>query len=125
ADLPTVWNKKFEDYLGLTPPNNGKEGVMQDIHWAMGSFGYFPSYSVGNIAAAQFWAKMKEDMPKLEQQIETGDFKDILNWLIVNVHEQGRRYSRDDLMKRATGTPLDVKHYANYLTEKFTKLYRV
>lgn len=125
SDLPRVWNKKFEDYLGLTPPNDGKEGVMQDIHWAMGSFGYFPSYSVGNIAAAQFWAKMKQDMPKLEQQIESGDFKDVLHWLVKNVHEMGRRYSRDELMKRATGTPLDVKHYAQYLTEKFGKLYGV
>jgi carboxypeptidase Taq len=91
----------------------------------MGSFGYFPSYSVGNIAAAQFWSKMNQDMPTMEKQIEAGNFKDILNWLIKNVHEMGRRYSRDELMKKATGTPLEVKHYANYLTEKYSKLYKV
>ena len=125
SDLPSVWNRKFEDYLGLTPPNDGKEGVMQDVHWAMGAFGYFPSYSVGNIAAAQFWAKMKSDMPDMAKQIASGNFKDILNWLIKNVHEQGRRYSRDDLMKQATGKALGVKDYADYLTEKYGELYKV
>jgi carboxypeptidase Taq len=125
SDLPKVWNKKFEAYLGLTPPDDGKRGVMQDIHWAMGSFGYFPSYSVGNIAAAQFWSKMNQDMPNMDAQIEAGNFKDILNWLIKNVHERGRCYSRDDLMKKVTGEPLNVKHYADYLTKKYSKLYKL
>jgi carboxypeptidase Taq len=125
SDLPKVWNKKINDYLGITPSNDGKEGVMQDVHWSGGSFGYFPSYSVGNIAAGQFWSKMHADMPNMESQIASGNFKDILHWLVQNVHLQGRRYSRDDLMKKATGKPLGTKDYLDYLTEKFSLLYNL
>ena len=123
SDLPKVWNKKVYDYLGLTPPNDGKEGVMQDVHWSGGSFGYFPSYSVGNIAAGQFWKKMHQDMHNMQSQIEAGNFKEILHWLRENVHLHGRRYSRDDLMLKATGRPLQTKDYLDYLTEKFSSLY--
>jgi carboxypeptidase Taq len=125
SDLPKVWNQKIEDYLGLTPPNDGKEGVMQDVHWGMGSFGYFPSYSVGNICAAQLWKTMNAAMPDMERKIEAGDFGDILNWLIKNVHEQGRSYSRDELMKRATGKPMAVADYVSYLTEKYSRLFKL
>lgn len=125
ADLPGAWNKKIEAYLGITPPNDGKEGVMQDVHWAAGSFGYFPSYSVGNIAAGQMWKKMQADMPTISKQIESGEFKEILAWLRENVHQQGRRFTRDELLMRATGKPLGTQDYLSYLTEKFSSLYRL
>jgi carboxypeptidase Taq len=125
ADLPNAWNQKIEAYLGITPPNNGKEGVMQDVHWAAGSFGYFPSYSVGNIAAGQMWKKMQADMPMMSKQIESGEFKEILAWLRENVHQQGRRFTRDELLMRATGKPLGTQDYLNYLTEKFSSLYKL
>lgn len=125
SDLPTVWNKKIQDYLGITPPNDGKEGVLQDVHWSGGAFGYFPSYSVGNIIAGQLWKKMNADMPDMTNQIERGNFEEILAWLRENVHRHGRRYSREDLLKLATGKPLGTADYLSYLTEKFSSLYRL
>ena len=125
SDLPAVWNKKVETYLGITPPDDGKQGVMQDVHWAGGSFGYFPSYSVGNIAAGQLWKKMNSDMPNMSKQIESGNFGEILSWLRQNVHLLGRRYSRDELLIKATGKPLETEGYLTYLTEKFGSLYKL
>ena len=68
SDLPKEWNRKMEEYLGITPPNNGKEGVLQDVHWSQGSFGYFPTYSLGNMAAAQFWYTMRAAMPDMDKR---------------------------------------------------------
>jgi len=125
SDLPSVWNKKIQSYLGITPPNDGKEGVLQDVHWSSGAFGYFPSYSVGNIIAGQLWKKMNADMPRMSAKIENGEFAEILAWLRENVHRHGRRYSRDELLKRATGKPLGTEDYLSYLTGKFTSLYNL
>ncbi len=125
SDLPAVWNRKMEDYLGVTPPNNGKGGVLQDVHWSGGSFGYFPSYSLGNIAAAQFWYAMRTAIPNMDQQMEQGKFGEILAWLRENVHVHGRRFKRDELMMRATGKPLRTADYVRYLSEKYGELYRL
>lgn len=125
ADLPAVWNQKMKDYLGLTPPNDGKKGVLQDVHWSGGSFGYFPSYSLGNVAAAQFWYTMRKAMPDMDQQIERGNFSDILSWLRENVHVHGRLFKRDELMQRATGKPLKTADYVKYLAEKYSELYKL
>lgn len=125
ADLPAAWNKKMESYLGVTPPDDGRQGVLQDVHWSAGMFGYFPSYSLGNIAAAQLWAALRRDIPGTDEQIAAGEFADILNWLRGNVHIHGRRFKRDELLERATGKPLIVDDYADYLTNKFSKLYNL
>jgi len=125
SDLPEAWNAKMKSYFGITPPDDGKQGVLQDVHWSIGSFGYFPSYTLGNIAAAQLWYAMKEVLPEMDRAMETGDFSPILNWLRENVHIHGRRYSRDELMIHATGKPLGVADYARYLTEKYLALYRL
>lgn len=125
SDLPTVWNKKIETYLGIIPPDDGKQGVMQDVHWAGGSFGYFPSYSVGNIAAGQLWKTMNSEMPNMSKQIESGNFAEILAWLRQHVHLLGRRYTRDELLMKATGKPLGTDGYLSYLTEKFGSLYKL
>jgi carboxypeptidase Taq len=124
-DLPKVWNQKMESYLGLTPPNDGKEGVLQDIHWSGGSFGYFPSYSLGNMAAAQLWYAMRSDLPNMDQQMSSGKFSDILQWLREHVHIHGRRFNRDELLKKATGKPLGTEDYIRYLREKYSALYKL
>jgi len=125
SDLPAAWNKKMEEYLGITPPNDGKEGVMQDVHWSGGSFGYFPSYSLGNMAAGQFWYAMRAKMPDMDKQMEKGNFADLLHWLRENVHQHGRRFIRNDLMQKATGKPLATTDYVRYLNEKYSALYQL
>jgi carboxypeptidase Taq len=125
SDLPSVWNKKMEDYIGVTPPNDGKEGVMQDVHWSGGAFGYFPSYSLGNMAAGQFWYAMRAQMPNMDQQMEKGNFADILHWLRENVHQYGRRFVRNELMQKATGKALGTQDYIRYLNEKYSALYKL
>ncbi|MBI5058260.1 carboxypeptidase M32 [candidate division KSB1 bacterium] len=125
SDLPRVWNRKIEEYLGLTPKNDGKEGVMQDVHWCEAYFGYFPSYSLGNFAAAQFWGAMRRELPQLDQKMERGEFGDILAWLREKVHLHGRRFGRDELMTRATGKALDTADYVQYLRNKYSELYRL
>ncbi len=123
SDLPAAWNKKFEAYFGMTPPNVGKEGVMQDVHWSSGAFGYFPSYSLGNMVAGQLWKAMGKDIPGLEKKFEVGKFGETLDWLRTNVHLMGRKLTRDELLIRATGSPLSTSHYLEYLRLKFSELY--
>lgn len=111
-DLPKVWNAKYREYLGLTPKNDA-QGVLQDIHWSHGAFGYFPTYLLGTLISAQLWAKM----PK------TTDLKVIREWLRKNIHQYGRVYTTDELLKRITGESLNPKYFLNYLESKFNKLY--
>lgn len=122
SDLPSAWNQKVEEYLGLKVGHDG-EGVLQDVHWSAALFGYFPSYSLGNIIAGQLWAAMQRAIPKVNQLIEQGQFGEILEWVRVNVHRYGQRYSRDDLVQRATGKPVQADDYTQHLETKFTELY--
>lgn len=122
ADLPMMWNKKVEEYLGLKVTNDA-QGVLQDVHWSAALFGYFPSYSLGNIIAGQLWAAVKRDIPNVEHQIEMGYFGQILDWLREKIHRYGQRYSRDELVQRATGKPLSADDYTHYLETKFGELY--
>ncbi|MCX7836306.1 MAG: carboxypeptidase M32 [bacterium] len=124
SDLPREWNKKVEEYLGLTVTNDA-EGVLQDVHWSAALFGYFPSYSLGNIIAGQLWAAVKRDIPSIELQLEAGQMKEILQWLRERIHRYGQRYSRDELVLRATGKPLSASDYLQYLQTKFGELYGV
>lgn len=121
-DLPRIWNEKMAQYLGVVPSQDG-EGVLQDVHWADGLFGYFPSYSLGNIYAAQFTHTMKKALPQYEEYIRTGNFKPILQWLKENIHCHGGVYLPIDLVKRVTGEPLNIQYYVDYLTEKYTEIY--
>ncbi|HIE57772.1 MAG TPA: carboxypeptidase M32, partial [Anaerolineales bacterium] len=91
ADLPEAWNARMEEYLGLTPPNDA-DGVLQDVHWSGGMIGYFSTYALGNLVSVQLWEKMNADMPNMEDQIRKGKFGDLLNWLVENVHQHGRKY---------------------------------
>lgn len=122
AEVPEAWNAKIKELLGLDVPDNAS-GCLQDIHWSMGSFGYFPSYALGNLYAAQFWAKMRADMPDLEKSIEAGDCAPALAWLRSNVHKSGTTYLPGELVEKATGAPLDPSHFARYLEGKYSAVY--
>jgi carboxypeptidase Taq len=121
-DVPATWNKKMTEYLGVTPTNDS-EGCMQDIHWGQGSFGYFSTYVLGSMLAAQLYAKVQRDVPTLEKDIANGNCKTLLTWLRTNIHVHGRRYETPELIKRATGKPLASDDYVAYLADKYTKLY--
>lgn len=122
ADLPAAWNARYQEYLGITPPNDAV-GVLQDTHWAIGLIGYFPTYSLGNLASVQLMEKAEQDTPHLREGFANGDFAPLLNWLRENVHVYGRKYTPDELIKRATGRKLSAKPYVKYLQRKYKKIY--
>lgn len=122
ADLPEAWNSRFQEFLGMVPPDDAK-GVLQDIHWSAGMFGYFPTYALGNLIAAQLWAKIKQDIPDLDRKIEKAQFGDLLGWLRENVHRHGSKFEPVELLTTVTGSGLTAKPYLRYLREKFGDIY--
>jgi len=122
AELPQVWNQKYEKYLGVDIENDS-EGVMQDTHWASGYYGYFPTYALGNIYSGQLLSKMRGDLPDWTDQITKGNFHNVKQWLSKNVHSYGNLYDPADLIKKITGEPINGKHFLNYLNKKYSKLY--
>jgi len=122
ADLPEAWNSRFQEFLGMVPPDDAK-GVLQDIHWSAGMFGYFPTYALGNLVAAQLWDKIREDVPGLETKIGQMDFGDLLGWLRENVHRHGSKFEPVELLTAVTGSGLTAKPYLGYLREKFGDIY--
>jgi carboxypeptidase Taq len=122
TDLPEIWNKKMKEYLGVTPPNN-REGVLQDVHWAYGLFGYFPTYNLGAIYASQIFEKVKEKIAGLEQRFAQGNFKPLKDWLNREVHERGSWLETNDLMQTITGETLNAQIHLNYLEQKYTEIY--
>jgi carboxypeptidase Taq len=123
-NLPEIWNQKYEEYLGICPENNG-EGVLQDVHWAGGSFGYFPSYALGYMYAAQFKTAMLKEIPQFDQLLESGDLKPIKQWLTKNVHQYGKLKKPLEILQEVTGEGLNAKYLADYLTEKYSKVYNL
>jgi carboxypeptidase Taq len=121
-DAPAAWNQRMQKYLGITPPTD-KEGILQDVHWSFGGMGYFPTYTLGNVLAAQLFESARSAMPKLPADIEAGRFGGLLEWLRENVHQHGKRYQPPELIVRATGKPLTTDAYLRYLTEKFSAIY--
>jgi carboxypeptidase Taq len=122
ADLPAAWRTASRELIDLEPAND-REGVLQDIHWSDGAFGYFPSYCLGNMIAAQLWARVRAVRPTVEEDFARGDFGSLLNWLRENVHTQGRRYSALELVRRITGEELSPKHLIRYLRERYGALF--
>ncbi len=118
-DLPDAWNQTMKDYLDVKVPNDAK-GVLQDIHWSHGTLGYFPTYSLGNLYAAQLFHKISQDLPGLERRFASGDFKSFLKWLRKNIHQHGRRYSPEELIKKATGEPLSSNYLFDHLKQKIS-----
>jgi carboxypeptidase Taq len=121
-DLPAAWNEKMKAFLGVVPPSDA-QGCLQDVHWSCGLFGYFPSYALGNLYAAQFWATMKKDLPGLESAIASGDLGPVLGWLRERVHAPGATYLPGELVSRVTGAPLDPSFFVRYLNEKYKAVY--
>jgi carboxypeptidase Taq len=124
ADAPAAWNRKMQEYLGVTPPDD-TQGILQDIHWSLGIMGYFPTYSIGNLLAAQLWDKARAELSGLEAQIARGEFVPLLDWLREKIHRHGRKYLPNELIPRATGESLQSRSYLSYLTEKYSELYRL
>ena len=122
-DLPEVWNEKTQAYLGLTPPNDAA-GVLQDVHWSMGAIGYFPTYALGNLYAAQIYEQARHDMPGLEADIRGGRLSVLTKWLNQKIHRWGRMFPAEHLMMRITGRPLSPEPFLTYLETKFGSLYR-
>lgn len=118
ADLPGAWSDKVKEFLGLTVPDYA-DGVMQDVHWSGGHIGYFPTYTLGNLYAAQFFAKAQEELGDLGEMFARGEFAPLLSWLRKNIHAQGSRYRPRDLVKAVTGKELDAGYLLNYLQQKF------
>ncbi|MCW4048567.1 MAG: carboxypeptidase M32 [Candidatus Bathyarchaeota archaeon] len=121
-ELPEAWNQKYKDYLGVDIENDS-EGVMQDTHWAIGYFGYFPSYALGNLYDGILVEKLSKDLPDWNRMITAGNFKDVKDWLTDNVYKYGNLYDPEDLAKHVTGKPLQVKPFIDYLDAKFKAIY--
>ncbi len=124
VDLPALWNQKMADYLGVVPPNN-REGVLQDVHWSGGMFGYFPTYALGNLVSAQLWEKINESIPNLEDQISQGKFDELLEWLRTNIHQHGAKFEPQVLLKKVTGSGITPEPYMRYLRDKYSEIYNL
>ncbi len=121
--LPRLWNEKYREYLGLEPDNDA-DGVLQDVHWSSG-FGYFPSYTLGNLYAAQIYSTLRTVFPNFDELLAQGDTASILHWLQQHMYSVGAIYRQDELMTRLTGAPLDPTYFTRYLTSKFEKVYQL
>lgn len=124
SELPELWATTYQELLGIRPPT-ASQGVLQDIHWAMGSFGYFPTYTLGNLIAAQLFDAAHRAIPDLSDRIGAGDFAPLLGWLRENVHRHGRVLSVTELVERATGAPLSSEPFLSYLTATTADVYGV
>ncbi|PGM49237.1 carboxypeptidase M32 [Bacillus sp. AFS053548] len=124
SELPSIWNKKMEEYLGIIPETD-REGVLQDVHWSMGHFGYFPTYALGAMYAAQIKATMEKELTNFSELVETNDFQTILDWLKVNIHQYGAMKEPQQILKDVTGEELNVKYFVEYLESKYTILYEL
>lgn len=124
ADLPKAWNEGMKQYIGIDVPTDSK-GCLQDIHWPSGAFGYFPSYSLGAMTAAQIYKYLENKaMPDIEEKIRSGQFSDIRDWLQTEIHKTGSLYpSLDKLLEKVTGEPLNPKYFLEYLEGKYSKVY--
>ncbi|WP_223066285.1 carboxypeptidase M32 [Paenibacillus caui] len=123
-DLPRVWNEKYEQYLGIVPPNDGV-GVLQDVHWSGGGFGYFPSYSLGNMYAAQFAFAIKKEIPEFDELVSKGEFAKIREWLIAKIYRYGKSRKPAELIKEITGEELNPDYLADYLEKKYKAIYNL
>jgi len=124
ADLPAAWNEKMKSYLGLTPPDAAR-GVLQDVHWSTGLFGYFPTYTLGNLYAAQFFVQARADLGDLDTSFARGEFAPLLGWLRTKIHQDGKRYTARALVQRVTGKPLSAAPLLAHLKRKASEVYGI
>jgi carboxypeptidase Taq len=121
-ELSEVWRARMQKYLGIEVPND-RLGVLQDVHWSSGAIGYFPTYALGNLASAQIWERVLEDLPDLHDQFEQGEFGALRDWLTDRIYRHGRKYTPKELLERVVGGGLDPEPYLRYLREKLGGIY--
>ena len=122
GDIPSGWNEQYRKYLGVEVPDD-QRGCLQDVHWSHGSFGYFPTYSLGSFYAAQFFAAAHKSDPQVNAKMEKGDTEALLGWLRQRVHGSGRIMNSEEICKKATGEGLNVRYFLDYLLDKYGKIY--
>jgi carboxypeptidase Taq len=120
-ELPAIWNARFEEYLGIPVPTDTL-GVLQDVHWSGGGFGYFPTYSLGNIISVQIWEKVLSEIPDLPDQFEQGEFGQLHEWLRDRLYVLGRKFTPQETLERIVGGPIDAAPYVRYLKDKLGAL---
>lgn len=120
--LPGTWNHKYREYLGIDVPSDS-QGVLQDVHWSHGSFGYFPTYSQGSFYAAQFYQQAQEEIPNLENEVANGNLLPLLLWLREKIHRHGRTLKANELCKQITGSELNFSNFMHYVENKYSKIY--
>jgi carboxypeptidase Taq len=124
ADLPTAWNDKMQELLGVVPPTDTL-GCLQDVHWSRPGFGYFPTYALGNLYAAQFYEQAVADDPAVADDLAQGKTGALLSWLRESIHQHGRKFTPGELVQRVTGQPLGYQAFMRYVTAKFSELYGI
>jgi carboxypeptidase Taq len=122
-DIPAYWNEHYEKYLGVKVPDD-KNGCLQDVHWSHGSFGYFATYSLGSLYAAQLYAAFSKQNMSVEEEIAAGNNSVLLQWLQKNIYPYGRYYTSEELCQKATGETLNSTHFINYATKKYAAIYK-
>ena len=124
ADMPEAWNAKVGDYLGISVPDDA-HGVLQDVHWAGGMFGYFPTYSLGNVIAGQLWDRITAELPDVEEGIRRGELTALRDWLRGNLHRHGNKFMPKELIEKVVAGPIDVAPYARQLGERAAEIYGI
>jgi carboxypeptidase Taq len=123
-NLPEVWNEKFREYFGIVPPNDSL-GVLQDIHWSWSNIGYFPTYTLGSMIAAQLFAAAEKDIPELATNVAQGRYNELRSWLNEKIWYHGKRYLTKELIMKATGKDPNPDDYLSYLENKFSEIYEL
>ncbi|MDQ6776469.1 MAG: carboxypeptidase M32 [Actinomycetota bacterium] len=123
-DLPAAWNERFQRYFGVEVPDDA-HGVLQDVHWAAGLIGYFPTYAIGNLVAGQLWQRVRTDLPDLDAQMSAGELSELREWLREHVHRHGSKWSAREVLERVTGAPIVVAPFVTYLKDKVGAVYGV
>ena len=123
-DLPSAWQQKYQEYLGITPENDA-EGVLQDVHWGYGAFGYFPSYALGNFFAAQIYDVLHDKLQAFDKKVTAGDFSQIKSWLNHHIHAEASHLETTELVEKSTAKPLSADAFKSYLTRKTADVYRL
>jgi carboxypeptidase Taq len=121
-DLPEAWNARYKEYLGIDVPD-AAQGVLQDVHWSAGLIGYFPTYALGNLIAAQLFERAHVEVPDLDAQLAAGQLRDLRQWLREHVHRHGAKFSTEELLRRAVGGPIAVRPFIDYLKRKLARVY--
>ena len=122
-DIPSIWAELYQQYLGVKVPDD-RQGCLQDVHWSHGSFGYFATYSIGSLYAAQFYAAIAEQNPSLEEELAAGRHEPVLKWLQQHIYKFGRYYTSEELCSKATGQTLNSQYFVDYVTKKYTDIYK-